>query len=49
MKSAILFVQISRKCKLIHNDKKQIRGCLGMQGREKQETGITRGHRETLG
>ena len=49
MDCMIPLIQNSRKCILIYIDKKQVRGCLVMQGERAQEGGIAKEHRDPLG
>ena len=42
----IPLIQNSRKCILIYIDKKQVRGCLVMQGEKTQEGEIAKEHRD---
>ena len=45
----IPLIQNSRKCILIYIDKKQVRGCLVMQGEKAQEGEIAKEHRDPFG
>ena len=49
MDCMIPLIQNSKKCILIYIDKKQVRGCLVMQGEKAQEGEIAKEHRDPLG